>query len=138
MNSPFSLLGPLLAFGLIVALIPLSLWLLKRSPLGARLGVAGAALPGHGAGPQPRLLGSLALAPGQRVVTVEVGDGDARRWLVLGVSTAGIRTLHTLAPGAEPASPAQGQGQGPAAPATGLAGGFAQLLARQPGGRDAR
>lgn len=134
MNATFSPLGPLLAFALIVALIPLSLWLLKRSPLGARLGVAQAALPGAAAGHQPRLLGSLALAPGQRVVTVEVGAGDDRRWLVLGVTASGIRTLHTLPPGGEPAA----AGLSTAAPATGLAGGFAQLLARQPGGGDAR
>ncbi|MDT7836585.1 FliO/MopB family protein [Aquabacterium sp. OR-4] len=129
-STAFPLLGPLLAFVLIVALIPLSLWLVKRSPLGARLGVGTGPLPAAAAGQQPRLLGALALAPGQRVVTVEVGAGDERRWLVLGVSAAGIHTLHTLPPGAPPASD-------PTA-ATGMAGSFAQLLARQPGGRDAR
>lgn len=124
MTSSFSLLGPLLAFGLIVALIPLSLWLLKRSPLGARLGVPA----GTAAASSLRLVGALSLAPGQRVVTVEVGSGDERRWLVLGCTPQAIHTLHTLAPQAEAAAPA---------PAS-LSGSFAQLLARQPGGRDAR
>lgn len=87
-----SVLGPLAAFVLIVALIPAALWLLKRTPLG-------------GAGPAGvmRVVASLPLAPNQRLVTVEVGSGDDRRWLVLGVSAAGIHTLHTLPPQAETA-----------------------------------
>jgi flagellar protein FliO/FliZ len=118
-----SILGPLLAFGLVVALIPLALWLLKRSPIGSGMGNAG----GGGA---MRVVGALPLAPNQRVVTVEVGSGDDRRWLVLGVTPAGISTLHTLAPQAD--SPATG---GSAA----LRSPFAQLLARQRrGAGDAR
>jgi flagellar protein FliO/FliZ len=31
-------------------------------------------------------------------VTVEVGQGDERLWLVLGVTPQGISTLHTMAP----------------------------------------
>ena len=119
-----SALGPLLAFVLILALIPAALWLLKRSPLGGARGSSGL-----------RLVGALALSPNQRLVTVEVGSGDDRRWLVLGVSGAGIQTLHTLPPQAEPPMPATG-------PA--LAG-FAQLLQRhraaqaqtKPGAHDA-
>ena len=103
-------LGPLLAFVLILALIPAALWLLKRSPLGGVSGSSGL-----------RLVGALALSPSQRLVTVEVGSGDDRRWLVLGVSSAGIQTLHSLPPQAEPAVPAT---------ANALAG-FAQLLQRQ-------
>jgi flagellar protein FliO/FliZ len=123
-----SLFGPLAAFIAIVALIPLSLWLLKRSPLGARLGTHS----GGGPAGAMRLVSALPLAQGQRVVTVEVGSGDERRWLVLGVSPAGIRTLHTLTPQ---------EGELPqAAPATPVTPGklFAQLLARQTGDRDAR
>ena len=103
-----SFVGPLLAFMVVLALIPLALWALKRTPLGQAAGGAGL-----------RLVGQLALAPNQRLVTVEVGSGDERRWLVLGVSAAGIRTLHEMAPQAE--TPA------PAAPV------FAQLLARARG-----
>jgi len=35
------------------------------------------------------------------VAIVEVGSGAARRWLVLGVSTQSITTLHTMEPQAE-------------------------------------
>ena len=38
-----------------------------------------------------RVVSVLPLAPNQRLLTVEVGQGDDRRWLVLGVSPAGIR-----------------------------------------------
>ena len=110
-----SLLGPLAAFVLILALIPVALWLLKRTPIG---GFGGA-----GNGHAMRLVAALPLAPNQRIVTVEVGQGDDRRWLVLGVTPAGIHTLHTLAPQAE--LPASNATQLPL---------FAQLLQRQRGG----
>ncbi len=84
----------LLWFAAIVALIPVTLWLLKRTPLGV--------LGGIGLGPPPggsaRTVGMLALSASQRVVTVEIGQGADRRWLVLGVTPGGISTLHTMAP----------------------------------------
>jgi flagellar protein FliO/FliZ len=104
-----SFIGPLAAFALILALIPAALWLLKRTPLG-----------GAASGTAMRLVGALPLAPNQRIVTVEVGSGDDRRWLVLGVTPAGINTLHTLAP----------QADAPVATAPTLPA-FAQLLQRQ-------
>jgi len=107
-----SLIGPLAAFVLILALIPAALWLLKRSPLGK--------FSAGGAGGPMRLVAALSLAPNQRIVTVEVGSGDERRWLVLGVTPTGIHTLHTLPPQAEPGAAPPG-----ALPI------FAQLLARQ-------
>jgi flagellar protein FliO/FliZ len=113
-----SLLGPLAAFVLILALIPVALWLLKRSPMGRFSGGA----PG---GPM-RVVAALPLAPNQRIVTIEVGAGADRRWLVLGVTPAGINTLHTLPPQAESAAATPG-----ALPI------FAQLLARQQRGRGA-
>jgi flagellar protein FliO/FliZ len=78
---------PLWWFGAIVVLIPLALWLLKRTPLGA----------GAGSGPM-RHVAALPLSASQRVAIVEVGNGAARRWLVLGVSTQSITTLHTMEP----------------------------------------
>jgi flagellar protein FliO/FliZ len=91
----------LLWFAAVLAAIPLVLWLFKRSALG---GMAGN-VPGA-----PRPVAVLALSPQQRLVTVEVGQGDERLWLVLGVSPQGIQTLHTMAaqtvatpPGAAPA-----------------------------------
>ncbi len=116
--NPSPLLGPLAAFALILTLIPIALWLLKRSPMGRFSGAA----PG---GPL-RLVGTLALGPHQRIVTVEVGAGEDRRWLVLGVAPAGIQTLHTLAP--QPDAP---DAMSNALPI------FAQLLARQAPGRRA-
>ena len=102
-----SILGPLAAFVAILVLIPVALWLLKRTPIGAAASV------GH-----MRVVAALPLGPNQRVVTVEVGQGDERQWLVLGVTPAGISTLHTMPP----------QGDVPPAPQHALP--FAQLLAR--------
>lgn len=81
----------LLWFIAIVAMIPLALWLLKRSPYGASLGAAGT-------GSVTRTVSSMALSPSQRIVTIEVGAGDAKQWLVLGVTAQNITTLHTMAP----------------------------------------
>jgi flagellar protein FliO/FliZ len=78
--------GTLLSLLGVIALIPLSLWVLKRSPLG-----------GAAHGPM-KMVGMLALTPAQRLVTVEVGQGDERKWLVLAVGPTGVNTLHTMAP----------------------------------------
>jgi flagellar protein FliO/FliZ len=88
----------LLWFVIIVAAIPVALWLLKRTPYGAALG---------GAGALTRTIASMPIGPHQRLVTVEVGQGEEKRWLVLGVTPQSITTLTTLSPQAEaPASPA--------------------------------
>ena len=93
--------GPLSAFVAVLLLIPVALWLLKRTPLGqSASGVGGM-----------RVVGALNLAPNQRLLTVEVGMGSDQRWLVLGVTPAGIQTLHTMAPQRPAATPAlQGLG----------------------------
>ena len=88
-------LVPILWFLAILALIPLALWLLKRTPLG------GAAMGG-----QLRAVAQLALGPGQRLMIVEVGQGEDRRWLVLGVTGQQISTLHVMPPQAEAPSAA--------------------------------
>ena len=92
----------------IVAMIPIALWLLKRTPVGGG---------GHGAGAM-RHVSTLPLSSSQRLVTVEVGSGEARRWLVLGVTQGSIATLHTMEPQAEAQQP------GTPLPA------FAQMLSR--------
>jgi flagellar protein FliO/FliZ len=99
---------PLLWFGVIIVLIPLALWLLKRTPLGG----------GAGSGPL-RHVAVLPLSASQRVAIVEVGAGAARRWLVLGVSSQSIHTLHTMEPQADTTPPGAEQ-----------AATFAQLLSR--------
>jgi len=111
----------LLGFVAVIALIPIALWLLKRTPIGG-----GAA---HGV---MRTVAMLPISANQRLLTVEVGSGDDKKWLVLGVSNAGIQTLHTMAPQALPATPTASHP-------------FAQLLAKhlpgaagKHGGSDAR
>jgi flagellar protein FliO/FliZ len=101
-------IGSLLWFVAIVAMIPVALWLLKRTPMG---GAAGAGV--------LRSVAALPLSASQRIVTVEVGQGESRRWLVLGVTPQSITTLHTMDPLAEPPASAA-----PPVP------GFAQLLAK--------
>jgi flagellar protein FliO/FliZ len=81
---------PLLAFIVVLALIPLALWLLKRTPVGAASSSAGM-----------RTVSALPLGAQQRLVTVEVGSGTDRRWLVLGVTPSHIATLWTMEPQAE-------------------------------------
>ena len=78
---------PILWFIAILALIPVVLWLLKRTPMG-----------GGAAGGQMRVVAALPLAPNQRLLTVEVGQGEDRKWLVLGVTGQQINTLHVLPP----------------------------------------
>jgi flagellar protein FliO/FliZ len=109
-NMPSSFTS-ILWFIAVIAVIPLALWLLKRSPLGGNTG----GRPGV-----PRPVAVMAISAQQKLVTIEVGQGDERLWLVLGVTPQGIRTLHTMtaqdeAPLAEPQPPAAA---------------FAQLLGR--------
>ena len=111
-------LSSALWFCAIVALIPVSLWFLKRTPLGGATG-AGAM----------KSIAALPLSTSQRIVTVEVGSGAARRWLVLGVTAQSITTLHTM----EPQADAEG-----APPAVTPATPFAQMLGRLRKGGDDR
>jgi len=87
-------LTSLLWFLAILALIPIALWLLKRTPMG---GAAGAGV--------LKSVAALPLSTSQRILTIEVGRGDERRWLVLGVTAHSITTLHTLAPQDLPVEP---------------------------------
>jgi flagellar protein FliO/FliZ len=73
---------PLFWFLAILALIPLALWLLKRSP------VMATGMPGGS-----RVIASQYLGPGQRLLTVEVGEGEQRRWLLLGATAHHISLL---------------------------------------------
>ncbi len=84
---PGSSLTSLLWFIAIIVMIPVALWLLKRTPMG-------------GAGSQGimRSIAVLPISPSQRIVTVEVGTGEGRRWLVLGVMPQAISTLHSMEP----------------------------------------
>ena len=113
-------LSSLLWFVAIVALIPVALWLLKRTPMG-----------GAASGGVLRSVAALPLSANQRIVTVEVGQGEARRWLVLGVTAQSITTLHTM----------DAQAESTANPAASTTAPFAQLLGRlrqDRGGPDGR
>jgi flagellar protein FliO/FliZ len=101
----------LLWFVAIVAAIPAVLWLLKRTPVGGGAG---------GPAGTPRSVAVLPLSTSQRLVTVEVGQGEQRQWLVLGVTAQGITALHTM--------PAQAQIEGSAPPLPQAA--FSHLLRR--------
>ena len=96
-------LNAVLWFVAVLAAIPSVLWLLKRSPLGA--GLSGGS-PGTAPG-APRPVSVLPLSAGHKLVTVEVGQGEDRLWLVLGMSPQGLRTLHTMSPGQAPVAPRQ-------------------------------
>jgi flagellar protein FliO/FliZ len=80
----------------IVALIPASLWFLKRTPLG-----------GGGGNGVLKSIAAMPLSTSQRIVTIEVGTGTDRQWLILGVTPGSITTLHSM--------PAQDLGSGAAA-----------------------
>ena len=103
----------LLWFLAIIVLIPVALWLLKRTPLGGAGGFGAAAGPAG-----LRAVDTLALSPSQRIVTIEVGHGEQRQWLVLGVTAQTITPLHSMAP------------QSDGAPAAMPIPAFAQLLSR--------
>jgi flagellar protein FliO/FliZ len=102
-------------FVAVIALIPLVLWLVKRTPVGRASGTGAM-----------RSISVLPLSASQRIVTVEVGRGEARCWLVLGVTGQSINTLHTMAPQDDAPSPSA---QPPSTPGSG----FAQLLQRVQG-----
>jgi len=87
MSSGFS---SLMWFIAIIAMIPLALWLLKRTPMG-----------GAGSHGLMRSIAVLPISTSQRIVTVEVGTGEGRRWLVLGVTPQSISTLHSMEPQAD-------------------------------------
>ncbi len=106
-------LTSLLWFLAIIAVIPLALWLLKRTPMG-----------GASSGGLMRHVAVLPLSASQRVVTVEVGQGDARRWLVLGVTPNSITTLHSMEPQADASAVSTIAGATPALQ------GFAQMLGK--------
>jgi flagellar protein FliO/FliZ len=103
-------LSSLLWFIAIIALIPVTLWFLKRTPLG---GAGGAGV--------MKSIATLPLSTSQRIVTIEVGSGAERRWLVLGVTPASITTLHTLVAQDVDTVPGTGAQPHPA---------FAQILGR--------
>ncbi|MBL0917134.1 MAG: flagellar biosynthetic protein FliO [Hydrogenophaga sp.] len=101
---------------LLLALMVGIAWALKWAR-GRMPGLPG--VPGQ-QGPALKLLASLSLGPQQRVVTLQVGQGENATCLVLGVAPGSVTTLHEMPLPPEAATPA------PPAP-----GGFAARLAQQ-------
>jgi flagellar protein FliO/FliZ len=102
-------LMPLLAFVLVIALIPAALWMMKRAGVG-----------GAPTGGVLRQVAQLGLGASQRVTVVEITVGTERHWLVLGVTGEQVTQLASY--------PAPDVGEAPSAPAHTAA--VNQLIAR--------
>jgi flagellar protein FliO/FliZ len=76
------------ALVLLVVMVAVA-WMLQRY----RRHIPGAA---RQTGPALQVMNTLALGPQQRVITLQVGQGEASVCLVLGVAPGGITALHTL------------------------------------------
>ena len=90
-------------------------WLLQRY----RRHLPGAA---HRAGPALQVLGGVSLGPQQRLVTVQVGQGEQAVCLVLGVSPGSVTALHQM-----PLPPVTDEATDATPPATGFAARLAQI-----------
>jgi flagellar protein FliO/FliZ len=108
---------PLLAFLVVIALIPGALWLMKRSGVG-----------GAQAGSVLRPVANLSVGTTQKVQVVEVAVGAERHWLVLGVTGDNVSQLASYVAPDLPAPPQ--------APAHAMA--VNQLIARWRGVTNAR
>jgi flagellar protein FliO/FliZ len=73
---------PLLAFLVVIALIPAALWMMKRAGVG-----------GAQSGGVLRPVANLAVGATQKVAVVEVAVGAERHWLVLGVTGDNVSQL---------------------------------------------
>jgi len=78
----------LLALALIVSLLFLGAFLLRRLNGGKTFGITGPL----------RIVGGLMISPRERIVLLEVGD----TWIVVGIVPGQIKTLHTLPKGELP------------------------------------
>ena len=110
-------LMPLLAFVLVIALIPVALWMMKRAGVG-----------GAPSGSVLRHVAQLGLGASQRVTVVEIAVGVERHWLVLGVTGERVTQLASY--------PAPDMALPPSAPAHAAA--VNQLIARWRGAVGAR
>ena len=79
-------------------------------------------------GPTLKVLSSVALGPQQRVLTLQVGEGEHAACLVLGVAPGSVNRLHEM--------PMPPQDAAPPAAALPTAGGFAARLAQLRKGPD--
>jgi flagellar protein FliO/FliZ len=95
-------LMPLLAFVVVIALIPIVLWTMKRAGVGNAQ--SGSVL---------RHVAQIGVGSTQRVVVVEIAVGPQRHWLVLGVTGEQVSQIASY--------PAPDAPQSPDAPAHAMA-----------------
>jgi flagellar protein FliO/FliZ len=118
-------LMPLMAFVLVIAMIPAALWLMKRAGLGG-------AAP---AGSVLRHVSQLSLGTSQRVTVVEISVGAERHWLVLGVTGERVTQLASYpAPAPDAAPQASAAAHAPAV--NQLIARWRGVTGRQEGARD--
>jgi flagellar protein FliO/FliZ len=79
--SAGSVLQVIFSLALVLGIIGLVAWLLKRMNL-----------PQHGLGKQLKVISGIAVGQRERILLVEVKD----TWLVVGVAPGNVQTLHTL------------------------------------------
>jgi flagellar protein FliO/FliZ len=101
LGSPLTSLVPLLWLALVLVSIPAALWLLKRS---GYAGLSPRTAPGS-----VRVVSQSVLSPQHRLVTIEVGEGADRCWLVLGMTGHQISVLHRLVPPPSAGGPTHGR-----------------------------
>jgi flagellar protein FliO/FliZ len=83
-------------------------------------------------GPHLQVMNSLSLGPQQRVVTVQVGEGESSLCLVLGVAPGGVTALHSLP--LPPADASASHTPSGTMPAGGFAARLAQMVQPKPQG----
>jgi len=93
MPSAPSIFPMLLAFALVLGLIPVAMWALKRFGGTQALGTHTAGL---------KIVSQLPLGARERIVVLEAGD----RWLLLGVTANNIQRIGTLPKGETPTATA--------------------------------
>lgn len=97
-NPAFGIMQMLLGLALVLGLIVLASWALKRFGAGVSSSVSAI-----------KVLTAASVGPRERVVLVEIGD----TWLVLGVAPGRVSALHQLPrqalPAPEPAAPGFGK-----------------------------
>jgi flagellar protein FliO/FliZ len=91
----------LLWLALVLLSIPAAMWLLRRSGWGGLR-------PGASAASSMRVLSQTPLGPQQRLVLIEIGEGESRCRLLLGVTAQQVSVLHQLPAGPADAHPVAG------------------------------
>ena len=95
-GSAASMWPTLMLVVLFVAAMAVLPWVVRRLQQKNMLSLGGLRGARAGNGVTSRVLSTVALGPQQRVVTVQVGEGDQSVRLVLGVTAQNMQCLHVL------------------------------------------